>query len=317
MHDENISIRVENLTRIFFSKGHKKNQIIANDNLSFDVLRGEIFGLLGPNGAGKTTLISQIMGLVIPTTGQITLESFDVIREPDKVKKLVGFLPQTPTAMRLVEVENALYYTGRLRGQPESDARQQVRQLIDELGMQSYARQYTHKLSGGMLRLANFAMALMGRPRVLILDEPTNELDPHNRRLIWDFLAQLNKEQKTTCILVTHNVLEAERVIHRVAVMRQGHIAAIGTPGELKQRAQGQVRLEFHTRDGSGLDDQIFRHLQTMGKMEQPRPEYYRLYLPQERVVLATEFVTNTLGFSQIDDFRLAPPSLEDIYLNL
>ena len=312
-----VSIRVAGLTRVFAGKGRDRRRVVANDDLSFEVRRGEIFGLLGPNGAGKTTLVSQLLGLLQPTSGAIWLEGIDVVRQPERVKPLIGYLPQGELPMRHVEVERALRFTGRLRGQTEADARAQSRRLLDELGMAGYAQRYVNKLSGGELRLCNFAMALMGWPRVLVLDEPTNELDPHKRRLVWDVIARLNRERGVTCILVTHNVLEAERVIQRVAVMHHGRIVALGTPGELKLRGGERVRLEFRLREDEALSPGEAAELAGLGEVEEPRPGHYRLYLPRERVAAATDVVVNRIGLARLDDFRLAPPSLEDAYLEL
>jgi len=312
-----ISIRVENVSRIFPGKGRDKRPVIANDNLTFEVKRGEIFGLLGPNGAGKTTLVSQLLGLLQPTSGQIWLEGIDVVKYPDKAKRLVGYLPQTGLPMRFVEVIQALHYTGRLRGQTDSDAQRQAAQLIEELGMSEYANRYVNKLSGGMMRLTNFAMSLMGQPQVLVLDEPTNELDPHKRRMVWEMIARLNREQGVTCILVTHNVLEAEKVIQRVAVMQKGQIISLGTPGELKLKAGGKVRLEFQLKEGEELNPGDLARLRELGELEEPRPTAYRLYLLPALVGKATEMVVNEFGLTRLDDFRLAPPSLEDVYLEL
>src|SRR5579859_2160172 len=183
------SIVVDQLTRVYKPQKKGAPTVVANQDLNFTVYRGDIFGLLGANGAGKTTLILQLLGLVKPTSGRIWMEGVDVVARSNAAKRLTGFLPQTGIPMRYAAVEQALYYTGRLRGQSERDAREQSRQLIEKLGLSEYAHRYTNKLSGGMLRLTNFAMALMGHPRVLILDEPTNELDPTKRRLVWDTIA--------------------------------------------------------------------------------------------------------------------------------
>jgi ABC-2 type transport system permease protein len=308
-----VAIRVEHLSRVYSGK----HPVLANDDVSFDVRRGEIFGLLGPNGAGKTTLVQQLLGLLQPTSGQIWLEGINVIKCPEQLKWLTGFLPQTGLPMRYIEVERALHYTGRLRGQSDADARQQARALIDELGMAAYAQQYVNKLSGGMLRLTNFAMTLMGRPRVLVLDEPTNELDPAKRRLVWDIIARLNHEQGVTCVLVTHNVLEAERVIQQVAVMQTGRIVALGTPGELKLYTGGNMRLEFRLKDDSCLAPDEMDSFTSHGRLETLRPGHYALHLPAQQVAIATDKLVNQIGLTRLDDFRLAPPSLEDVYLEL
>ncbi|MEP6984684.1 MAG: ABC transporter ATP-binding protein [Chloroflexota bacterium] len=305
------SIRVEHLTRIYPGK----QPVIANDDLTFEVKQGEIFGLLGPNGAGKTTLVYQILGLTLPTSGTIWLEGIDVAKHSKEIKRITGFLPQTGLPMRYVEVERALHYTGRLRGQNDADAKQQTRQLIEELGIGEYAKRYVHKLSGGILRLTNFAMALMGSPKVVVLDEPTNELDPQKRRIVWDMIARLNRERGMTCVLVTHNVLEAERVIQRVAVMQHGKIVAFGTPGELKLYSGGKVRLDFRLKDGESLNDNEFERMRALGEVVSKRAGDFSVQLPSNQVAAATDLMMTQIGMARLDDFRLSPPSLEDVYL--
>jgi ABC-2 type transport system permease protein len=290
-----VAIKVSHLSYTYPGKA----ATAANSDISFEVQRGEIFGLLGPNGAGKTTLISQILGLIKPHTGAIWLENIDIVQNPDAAKRMVGFLPQTGLPMRYVEVEQALRWTGRLRGQAACAAQAQADTLIEQLEMSAYARKYVNKLSGGMLRLVNFAMSLMGEPPILILDEPTNELDPQMRRRVWDMIACLN-------------VLEAERVIQRVAVMKAGRIVALGTPGELKLRSGGKVRLEFRLKEGETLRGDSLAYL---GDVEEYGPGAYRLYLASEEAGTATDRIVRQLGLERLEDFRLAPPSLEDVYL--
>ncbi len=217
--------------------------------------------------------------------------------------------------MRFISVERALRYTGRLRGQNDTAARQQAAALMSELGLTKDAARDVNTLSGGATRLVNLAMALMGDPHLLVLDEPTNELDPRNRRVIWEMLDYLNTTRGVTCILVTHNVHEAERVVHRVGIMHSGHLIAIGTPGEIKSKLGGAVRLEFRLKDP---DEQIapdsFPHL---GTVECIHPGEYRLYLPHDQVGSGVDTVLSGIGMEHFDDFRIAPPSLEDAYLAL
>ena len=311
MTEQRISIQVEHLTRVYPGK----QPVRANDDLNFEVRQGEIFGLLGPNGAGKTTLVYQILGLTLPTSGKIWLEGIDVAKYSKQIKHITGFLPQTGLPMRYVEVERALHFTGRLRGQSEVDAKRQSQQLIDELGIGEYAKRYVHKLSGGILRLTNFAMALMGSPKVVVLDEPTNELDPHKRRLVWDMIARLNRERGMTCVLVTHNVLEAERVIQRVAVMQHGKIVAFGTPGELKLFSGGKVRLDFRLKDGESLNSSEAEQLTALGELNTQRPGDFSVLLASNQAAAATDLIMTQIGMTRLDDFRLSPPSLEDVYL--
>jgi ABC-2 type transport system permease protein len=311
MSDLRASIHVEHLTRVYPGK----QPVIANDDLNFEVKQGEIFGLLGPNGAGKTTLVYQMLGLTVPTSGAIWLDGIDVAKNPKHIKRITGFLPQTGLPMRYVEVERALHFTGRLRGQSEVDAKRQTHQLIEELGIGEFAKRYVHKLSGGILRLTNFAMALMGSPKIVILDEPTNELDPHKRRLVWDMIARLNREQGMTCVLVTHNVLEAERVIQRVAVMQRGKMVAFGTPGKLKLYSGGKIRLDFRLKSGENLSVNEFEQFTGLGALDTHRPGDYSVQLTSDKVAAATDLLMTQIGMTRLDDFRLSPPSLEDVYL--
>jgi len=204
-----------------------------------------------------------------------------------------------------------------LRGQSEVDAKRQTQQLIEELGIGEFAKRFVHKLSGGILRLTNFAMALMGAPKIVILDEPTNELDPHKRRIVWDMIARLNREQGMTCVLVTHNVLEAERVIQRVAVMRHGKIVAFGTPGELKLYSGGKFRLDFRFKSGENLNGNEFERMTALGVLDSQRPGDYSVQLASDKVAAATDLLMTTIGMARLDDFRLSPPSLEEVYLEL
>ena len=308
------SVIVRDLTKIYPSKKGGAS-VIANDALSFEIQPGELFGLLGPNGAGKTTLIMQLLGLIRPTSGEICVEGVDVVRSPDKVKRMIGFLPQSGAPMRAISVERALRYTGRLRGQSDEAARRQAAALMADLSLAKAANREVNTLSGGEMRLVNFAMALMGEPLLLVLDEPTNELDPQHRRVLWEMLDDLNTRRGVTCILVTHNVHEAERVIHRVAVMHHGCFAALGTPGEIKSRLGGAVRLEFRLKDAEqSIATDTFPDF---GTVERIHAGEYRLYLAPERIGAGVDAVLNRIGFDRFDDFRIAPPSLEDAYLAL
>ncbi|MEV0642652.1 ABC transporter ATP-binding protein/permease [Streptomyces sp. NPDC050619] len=314
--DDGPAIEVRDLVRAYRGRGGEL--IRANDGLTFDVPRGQVFGLFGANGAGKTTLVLQMLGLVRPTSGSITVNGFDVVRHPELVKSTVGFLPQRGLSMRLIEARRALHYTGRLRGQSEADTRRQTDELIDELGLGPYADRQVERLSGGLMRLVNFGMTLMGRPELIVLDEPTNELDPHNRRLIWDIVQRRAAEDGTSVVLVTHNVLEAEKAVHRVAVMHAGRITAMGTPGELKEQTGARARLELFVRDGGNLTDVEAARLGRLGLVTPgDRPGSYLVTAPPDRIQPLLEVLVNDLGVTRVDDFRFARPTLEDVYLSL
>ncbi|MFE4579162.1 ABC transporter ATP-binding protein/permease [Streptomyces chartreusis] len=314
--DDGPAVEVRDLVRAYRGRGGEL--IKANDGLTFDVPRGQVFGLFGANGAGKTTLVLQMLGLVRPTSGSITVNGIDVVRHPELVKATVGFLPQRGLSMRLIEARRALHYTGRLRGQSETDARRQTDELIEELGLGPYADRQVERLSGGLMRLVNFGMTLMGRPELIVLDEPTNELDPHNRRLIWDIVQRRAAEDGTTIVLVTHNVLEAEKAVHRVAVMHGGRITAMGTPGELKEQTGAQARLELFVRDGGSLTEAEAARLGRIGVVSPgDRSGSYLVTAPPDRIQPLLEVLVTDVGVTRVDDFRFARPTLEDVYLSL
>jgi ABC-type multidrug transport system ATPase subunit len=234
-------------------KTYKAGKVRANDGLTFEIAAGEVFGLLGPNGAGKTTLVGQLTGILRPDSGTLLLYGHDIMRDSRFATEAVAVLSQTPLPLHDLTVEEAIRVTGHLRGLSRADARAGARRLIERFNLGEQSAKRLGKLSGGQLRLASFATAMIGNRPVLVLDEPTNELDPANRRIIWDYLLGLKREQGRTIILVTHNVLEAERVIERVGIINHGRIMALGTTGELKARVDQRIHLELTL--GQGYED--------------------------------------------------------------
>lgn len=304
------SIEIVKLSRIYKQRGQA--DVLANDAVNLSVEEGEIFGLLGHNGAGKSTLLLQVMGLLLPSSGQLWVEGIDVQKYPQQVKAIVGYLPQSQTALRYVELRHALEFSGRLKGSSHADAKQQAAYLMDCLGLEEHAKQFVNQLSGGLLRISNFAMALMGNPRVLILDEPTNDLDPQRRRQMWELLSQVNRERGLSVLLVTHNLAEAERVMQRAAVMQQGKIIAQGTVGAIKQQFSQEILLEIWLKNLTELPEILQKNLG--GKIEQVRLGQYRVYLPQEAAQAAINLLLQHLSFDEMEDFRIAPLSLEEAY---
>lgn len=310
-------------------------EIIANDDISLEVGRGEIFGLLGPNGAGKTTLVNQIMGLTSPTSGTIFVEGIDVIQSPQLVKGLTAYLPQKGLPFGSLEVSRALIYTGQLRGLKSVEARHQAQIILKELDLDEVSQRYVNTLSSGMQRMVGFATTLMGRPRLLILDEPTNELDPARRRQVWDAIRTVNRESGATFLLVTHNLIEAETVLERLAVISKGKIIAVGTPGEIKQSHSKEAYLDLvltpeilngseHNGPNLTATTHLTKLLATVNLQNQVRidqvlnqPLRARLYLLPEQASQIINLFLQGPGRPYVDDFKLALPSLEDVYLQL
>lgn len=301
-----IVFQVEALT-----KRYKDGSKLANDGISVAIKEGEFFGLLGPNGAGKSTLVNQLAGLLKPTSGSISLYGIDAIARPDLVSEYVALQPQTSLALLDLYPEEAIYHTGRFRGMSHRDAQRQTAQLMAELGLERMRGRQIRRLSGGQRKLVTLALAMVGGRPVLIFDEPTNELDPEIRRLVWDKLLALNREGRTI-ILVTHNVLEAERVIQRVGIISDGRLLALGTPGELKGRIDQRIRLELLFKGDGAAHAPL---LTGLGELRAPTRQHLTLLCQPDSAQSVIDQVLSKIGLAQLDDFRIQTPSLEDVYL--
>ncbi|MER6095499.1 ABC transporter ATP-binding protein [Streptomyces sp. NPDC001728] len=289
-------------------------EVRATDGIDLDVRGGEIFGLLGPNGAGKSTLVRQLTGLMRPDSGTVRLLGHDLVRHPERAARLLAHLGQESTALDELTVSLAAETTGRLRGLTAADARAERDAVLDELGLGPIASRPLKKLSGGQRRLACFAAALVGHRPVLVLDEPTTGMDPVARRAVWAAVDRRRAEHGATVLLVTHNVIEAETVLDRVAVLERGRVIACDTPAGLKERVAGEVRVELVWRESAPL------HLPEVAALrgraqETGRRWILRLAPDAARAAVAT--VTGGAAFAALDDFTLATPSLEDVYLAL
>ncbi len=311
MNSPDLAVKAEDLTKVY------RNGVLANDRLNVDVRRGQVYGLLGPNGAGKSTLVQQVMGLIRPTSGNVWVFGVDADRNPERVKRMIGYLPQTSFAMRDLRGEEAIYFTGRLKGLSHKETLRQRDAFIEQFEVDEIRRKPIMQLSGGMQRLTGFIMALLGSPPLLVLDEPTNDLDPLRRRAVWEAIRRAVVYDGAACLLVTHNVLEAERVVDRVALIDEGRVLGEGTPGAMKSRLGDTIRLELWLRDGAALTRAQETKLSTLGTLHQPRPQHLLLRVPQDRVGRTIDLVLTEIGTEAVEDFRLATASLEDVYVEI
>jgi ABC-2 type transport system ATP-binding protein len=220
-----------------------KGGVEAVRGVTFDVKEGEFFGFLGPNGAGKTTTMNMLVGLVKKTSGTITIDGFNLEKDPTEIYKRVGFamqeigLDETATAREMLQLHGQLYHL------PKARIEEQIAMLLKLVELEKVADRYASTYSGGMRRRLDLALSLIHEPRVLFLDEPTQGLDPHARQLIWNHLRDLNKRGMTV-FLTTHFMDEAEALCERIAIMDKGQIVTGGTVGEL---------LKLH--DAESLED--------------------------------------------------------------
>ncbi|WP_177204351.1 MULTISPECIES: ABC transporter ATP-binding protein [unclassified Streptomyces] len=289
-------------------------EVRATDGVCLDVRRGEVFGLLGPNGAGKSTLVRQLTGLMRPDSGSVEVLGHDLVRHPERAARLIAYLGQESTALDELTVSLAAETTGRLRGLTARDARAERDAVLAELGLGELAGRPLKKLSGGQRRLACFAASLVGRRSLLVLDEPTTGMDPVARRAVWAAVDRRRAEHGATVVLVTHNVIEAETVLDRVAVLDRGRVIACDSPAGLKQRLAGEVRVELVWRERAPLELPEVAALRAAARESGRR---WVLRLPPDEARAAVAAVTGGSAFAALDDFTLATPSLEDVYLAL
>ena len=209
-------------------------EFVAVDHLSLGVLPGEIFGLIGPNGAGKTTTIKMLTTLLPPSSGDATIAGYDLRRDPADVRRSIGYVPQLISADAQVSGYENLWVFARLYSIPRAERESRIHDALEFMGLSGVANELVKNYSGGMIRRLEIAQALMHRPRVLFLDEPTVGLDPLARDAVWEQIERLRGHYGTSLMLTTHYMEEADRLCERIAVMHRGSVVALGTPDALK-----------------------------------------------------------------------------------
>lgn len=230
--------------------------LVAVDRVSLSVRTGSIFGLLGPNGAGKSTTIKMLTTLLPPTEGGAKVAGFDVVRRPREVRRRIGYVPQLLSADgALTGYENLLIFA-KLYGVPRSQREPRIWQALALMGLADAAHALVRQYSGGMIRRLEIAQAVLHRPAVLFMDEPTVGLDPVARRAVWEHVRQLRQHFGATILLTTHYMDEADELCDEVAIMHRGRVAAVGTPAELKAAIGPEATLDdvFVHHTGSSIE---------------------------------------------------------------
>jgi ABC-2 type transport system ATP-binding protein len=248
-HEARSSVLVDNLVVDF-------DELRAVGGVSFAVMRGEVFGLLGPNGAGKTTTIRVLTTLLKPTSGRALVAGYDVREQSLQVRASIGYVPQAISVDGALTARENLDFYARVTGVRARERGERIEQAIAEMNLEAMLDRLARTLSGGMLRRLEIATALLNRPSVLFLDEPTVGLDPTARRLVWERLEALREQAGTTILFTTHIMEEAERYAERLAIMDLGRLAEQGAPAEVRAR-HGLESLEevFTAVTGHAIDD--------------------------------------------------------------
>lgn len=239
--------------------------LTAVDNLSLDICNNEVFGLLGQNGAGKTTIIHMLATLLKPTSGSATVNGFDIVKEPAKVRASIGIVFQAPSSDDMLTGYENLKLHSLLYNVPRKIREKRISDVLELVDLTERQHDQVKKYSGGMRRRLEIARGILHKPKILFLDEPTLGLDPRSRESMWNYIRKLVQEEKITIILTTHYMEEADFLCDRIGILDRGKIIALDTPSQLKEIVSGndiiKLRLEKKDEDfDSLLKDLSFIH---------------------------------------------------------
>jgi ABC-2 type transport system ATP-binding protein len=240
---DDIVIQTENLSRTFGDPS-RGDGIVAVDQLTLEVTRGEVFGFLGHNGAGKTTTVRLLNGVLTPTGGRLRVLGYDPLEDGATLRRYTGVLTETPSLDEKLSAWENLTIYARLYRVPETDIEPRVEALLEEFELDTRATEMVGGYSRGMKQRLALARTLLHDPPLVFLDEPTAGLDPVAARSVQDLITRLSERGGHTIFLCTHNLAEAQKLCHRVGVMEHGRLAAVGTPEELARELWQGVRLE-------------------------------------------------------------------------
>ncbi|HYA85801.1 MAG TPA: ATP-binding cassette domain-containing protein [Nitrospirota bacterium] len=234
---EDFAIQAMNLTRRY-------GQQTAVDHLNLQVKYGQIFGLLGPNGAGKSTTIKMLTTILDPSFGAATVAGHDVVNEPAQVRRRIGYVPQMLSADGALTGSENLMLSAKLYRMPRSERSARIEEALKFMGLENSAKKLVKTYSGGMIRRLELAQAMLHRPAVLFLDEPTIGLDPMAKRIVWDRLLDLKRDYNMTILITTHDMEEADQLCDELAILHEGKVAIVGRPDELKSAISPTATLD-------------------------------------------------------------------------
>jgi ABC-2 type transport system ATP-binding protein len=303
----NNAIKVDGLTKYY-------GKLLAVDHISFKVMQGSIFGLLGPNGAGKTTTVRLLTGQTKPSSGVVTVADYDVIREPIKAKEHVGVVPEVSNLYDEMSAWDNLIFAAELYGVSKNERGKRAKELLELFGLYERCRDHVGDFSKEMKRRLTIAAALIHKPAILFLDEPTTGLDVQSSRMIRNLIKELNKNG-ATIFLTTHYIEEADQLCQRVAIINQGKIVAADNPEKLKAAIEEQHVIEVSFSPAQILEDKL-RGLNYVNNIARVGDKF-RLYVEDssEVVPLLIDFAReNSLKVILINTLK---PSLEDAFVKI
>ena len=300
-----VAIHVNHLTRKF-------NELVAVNDISFEIEQGEIFGLLGPNGAGKTTTLAMLSTMLKPTSGSATVNGMDIEHNEDGVRKYIGIVFQDQSLDEELTAWENMDFHARLYRIPGEFREQRINELLDLVELKDRKNDIVKTFSGGMRRRLEIARGLLHRPAVLFLDEPTLGLDPQTRNHLWQYIATLNKEHGITIILTTHYMEEADRLCNRIAIIDHGKIIALDTPANLKDGIGGDV-VTIKSSDPAAIVSAL--NEPWVSRIEQHNGQ---VTISLQNAELHVSTIVTLLNRKEIaiESISIHKPTLEDVFLS-
>jgi len=308
MDTDHIAIQVRNLHKSF-------GELLAVQGVSFDVPQGEIFSLLGPNGAGKTTTLSMLATLLRPDEGDALVMGHSIRRDPMGVKSVLGVVPQEIALYEDLSARENLTFWGKMYGLRGAALRQRVGQVLDIIGLRDRANGRVAQFSGGMKRRVNIGVALLHKPQVIYMDEPTVGIDPQSRRNILDSVVAL-KNEGMTVLYTTHYMEEAQEISDHIAIMDHGQLIAAGTHAELIKLVGEQTRIDLTLNVEAGRVLQAWQAVEGVSRVSTENG-VVTVLVEDSNLVLPRLFEAATRLAARVTSVDIREPNLEAVFLHL
>jgi len=309
--ESGVMIKTSDLTKRF-------NGLTAVDHVSFKVKRGEIFGLLGPNGAGKTTTIRMLATLTRPTEGTATVGDYDILEDDNEVRKLVGLVSEKIIMYDRLTARENLWFFGRLYDVPKEVLEKRIDELLELVQLSDWKSSQVGTFSSGMRQRMNVIRALLNMPEVLLLDEPTLGLDPQSSVEVREFVKKINRENRTTIILTTHMMVEADMLCDRIGIIDHGKIVALDTSANLKKLVSGAdtTVLELEIANLTTKMVSLVQSLKCVSSVSQDDATHVKVHANGDG---AFDTIIDTVRAERgkINSVKSLEPTLEDVFLHI
>ena len=304
------AIKVDSLSKNF-------EKFKAVDNISFQIEEGEIFGFLGPNGAGKSTTMMILTTLLKPTSGNASVQGFDVVTQAKKVRENIGYVQQEIGVDEYLTGRENLVFQSRISQMPKDLVESRIDEVISLVELEEKQNEAAITYSGGMRKRLDIACGLIHRPKVLFLDEPTVGLDIQTRRKIWEYIRKIHKEFEMTLFVSTHYMEEADKLCDRVGIIDYGKIQVIDTP-EIMKNAMGNDMISFSLIDGIAKQDELINKIKQIEFVNQVTRKQGEITIKSSQCseVIPKIFQTATEMGIEIDSLSLNKPTLDDVFIS-